>query len=529
VLGSWNASLLNRIDEDKICEHISILGSDEFQGRKPNTIGEEKSIGYIKEQFQEIGLEPGNNGSWFQEVPLADIITKSPKTIELVKGEKKITLDYKKEFVTRSSLNQKSIEINNSEFVFVGFGINAPEISWNDYKNINVEDKIVLAIVQYPGFFSDDSLNWQVDIGANLYSQAFYKRNEAAKRGAKGIFLIFEDQGPGRLNWDGIVRTADQSKMELINTSGTPVCEFTGFLTPEAARKLFSYSGLENYDYIAEASRDEFVSFDLNIKTSFILENDFKEIKSNNVLGLIHGSKRPNEVVIYTAHWDHEGINKPVNGDSIYNGAVDNATGVASIIEIARAFKLIDIVPERSVLFIATTAEEMGLLGAIHYASNPVFKLDKTIAAINMDAHFPYGRTKTVVGVVYGRSTLDVYIDDAVKLQERSIIKNPEPETDVFFRSDHYPFVEVGIPSIFAVGLGDPIDLEENEWMDKMVGYGAKYHQPTDEFDDNFLCSGIAQDAEMDFIIGWKLSNTSEVPEWNSDQPFYKLRFVDDK
>lgn len=521
-----NQKLLGRIDEDKICNHISILASDEFQGRKPNTVGEEKAINYIKDQFEEIGLEPGNNGSWFQEVPLADIKTTSPAFIELTNGNNKISLEYKKEFVTRSAKNQETIKVDDAELVYIGFGISAPEIDWDDYKGIDVAGKIVLALVQYPGFFTKDSTSWKVDIGANLYAQTFYKRNEAAKRGAKGIILIYEDQGPGRLNWDGIERTADQPKMELVNTSGKPLCDFTGFITPDAMKKLFEFSGKKNYDYIEEAVKPKFRSFSLNIKTSFELINTFKEIKSHNVLGLIRGSTRPDEVVIYTAHWDHEGINRPVDGDSIYNGAVDNASGVASIIEIARAFKSIDGVPERSVLFIATTAEEMGLLGAIHYASNPVFDLDKTIADINMDAHFPYGRTKTVLGVVYGRSGLDKYLEQAMLLQERDIVKNPEPETDVFFRSDHYPFIEVGVPSIFAVGAGDPMNMNEDEWMKKMTDYvSTKYHHPADEYDENFLCNGIAQDAEMDFIIGWKLSNTNDVPEWNSDQSFYKLRF----
>lgn len=512
----------NLISQDHICQHIEILASDEFEGRKPGRIGEEKTLAYLQKECESIGLEPGYRGSWHQEVKLREFTTLAPETIQLKTAGDDIRLTHREDYYLGSTKEDDAISID-APVVFAGFGISAPELDWDDYGNLDLKGKIVIVLSDSPDQYTTDTALWKGDSGANLYGQLFYKKNEAAKRGALGLFVIFRDKGPGQLNWSFLDRYAGQPKMSLPEPEGESALSFSGYLKREAAEKILSSTGHTIMDLQAKATERAFKPIDLKCRMQFQFSNSHRDLISRNFFALKKGKTRPEEVIIYSAHWDHEGINRAVDGDSIYNGAVDNASGTSMLLEVARAYSGLE--TERSILFFATTAEEMGLLGAIAYNRDPAYPHAKTVADFNMDAHFPYGRTGVAVGVVYGRSDLDQYIDIAAAYNNRLVIPNPtNAETSVFFRSDHYPFVEKGIPSTFLVGGGLPWDLTEEEHQLKMAEYMGKYHQPSDEYSEGFDCRGIAQDARLVFYAGWQLANNDVFPQWHQNQPFHKLR-----
>ncbi|MEZ4960949.1 MAG: FG-GAP-like repeat-containing protein [Saprospiraceae bacterium] len=508
--------------EALICKHISILASDDFQGRKPGTPGGEKAKQYVKEQFRQMGLAPGNGDSYFQPVELASFSTIAPGSLHL--EGKKGNLDWrlKEDFLLGSRRSEETVRTGGG-FVFAGFGIYAPELGWDDYAGADVKGKIVVVLSGSPDEYTTDSTRWKGDPAANLYGQSFYKRNEAASRGAAGVFIIYKQPSHGFWNWETLGSTFGQKDIFIKKNTGEPQLSFTGLVTKEAAQQLFQLSDRDGYDFQKEALKPGFQAVELPVKTRFSFSNTWSDIPTANVVGLLPGTDLADEVILYTAHYDHVGIGPAIAGDSIRNGAVDNASGTAAIIEIARAYKMLPEPPRRSILFVATTAEEMGLLGAVWYAAHPIFPLGKTVAAFNMDAHFPYGKTKYVTGVVYGRSELDGYLEEAARLQGRTLVPNTEDNinNNIFFRSDHFPLAEVGIPAEFAVGA---IGLDSAAWVQQMAEYMTKYHQPTDEYYPGFDCSGIWQDAELVFTAGQLLDREEAFPMWDNGQPFQRFR-----
>lgn len=510
-----------------ICEHIKVLASDEFEGRKPGTRGEEKTLQYIKEQYEAIGLQPAaEDGSYFQKIKLATFSTLAPNKIEVKTKGGSITWKHKKDFLFASQLAKEQVKLEPTDFVFAGFGIHAPEIGWDDYRNLDVKGKIVILLTGTPDEYTQDSTLWKGDPAANIYSKGFYKKNEAAARGAKGVFFIYKQPSHSYWTWESISGIFGQEDMAVKKELQEQQLVFNGLIKKEAAQALFEQSGVVDFAPSVAALQPNFQGLLLPAETSFSYSNVWTELNTYNVVGLLPGTDKADEVILYTAHWDHVGIGPAINGDSIRNGAVDNASGTAGIIEIARAFKEQPTKNRRSILFIATGAEEMGLLGAVWYAKHPLFPLGKTVASLNLDSHFPYGKTTHITGVVYGRSELDHYLEDAARQQGRILVPNTEQNIaqNIFFRSDHFPLAEVGIPSEFAVGAGTAMGHDSLIWEQKMKSYMSKYHQPTDEYEEDFDCSGIWQDAELIYLTGKYLDQSGAFPMWYANQPFQKWR-----
>lgn len=514
-----SAELAEAITSTQVANHIRILGSDEFQGRKPNTEGEEMTVRYISEEFKKLGLRPGVDGSFYQEVRLAEINPIAPPTLRIRGDNKELELAFKKDYIFYTNRLDSQIVVNEAEIVFVGYGIVAPEFRWNDYEGLDVAGKIVMVLANDPGLTDTTLFN---GLNKTYYGLPEYKVAEARRHGAIGVITVFKYLGPGTAPWPFLQMLADQP--DIILDEGKESLEFTLQIQDEPARKLLEMSGHGSFTW-KEAATEGFRGFPLNAKTSFVLKTTSKRFTSRNVIGLLEGSRHPEEYIVYTAHWDHDGIRKPIDGDSIYNGAVDNASGVAMVIETARAFTKLKVRPERSIVFMALTAEELGLLGSAYYVEHPVFPLEKTLACINADASFPYGAMKLAANVVAGRCNLDTQVDSAARVLGRKVVPDPHPEFGAFFRSDHYNFVKKGVPSVYAVGLAEPFAGNDSVAMAGMQDYVQhKYHQVNDEFYEGFNSDGIALDAKMNFLIGYQLAYGAAFPEWNEKSEYRSIR-----
>ncbi|MCB9279644.1 MAG: VCBS repeat-containing protein [Lewinellaceae bacterium] len=526
ILPAASADRFSGIDPQNICRHIDILASDAYMGRRPGTPGEEKSVNYIRGQFESLGLQPGNGDRYTQEVNLATFNPVAPAKIKLRNTSGELEWLSPKDFLLASEKAAENIRIDQAPIIFAGFGIHAPEIGWDDYAGVDIRGKIVVVLSGAPDLYTQDSLRWKGDPAANLYGQTFYKKNEAAQRGAVGLLTIFREQAEGFYTWDMLANVVGHNVTTILkNPEKERQLDFSGLINRHSANALFRFAGLEGLDFQKRALEPNFRAFPLDITVQFSFSNTWTALNTQNVVGLLPGTDRADEVILYTAHWDHVGTGPAINGDSIRNGAVDNASGTAALIEIARAYKALPSPPRRSILFIATTAEEIGLLGAVYYAAHPLFPIGKTVASLNMDSHFPYGKTTHAAGVVYGRSGLDGYLEAAARQQGRILVPNTQQniQAGIFFRSDHFPLAEVGVPSEFAVGFGGA-GADSTVWAQKAGAYMGMYHQPTDEYTPDFDCSGISQDAELVFLAGKALAQSDEFPAWHANQPFQRFR-----
>ena len=513
---SIDDNALNSISKDSYIEHIKILSSDEFEGRMPFTEGEKKTITYIKDQFEELGLKPGNNGSFFQEVPMVEISSIPPKTLT-ISGEKgNLSLTHLDDFVMGSRRQNNVVEVKDSELVFAGFGIVAPEYDWNDYEDLDVKGKTVVVMINDPGYYNKDLFKGET---MTYYGRWTYKFEEAARQGATGIMII-HDTGAASYGWN-VVRsgwTGPQMTLEF-EDNGASLAAFEGWFTAESAKKMLALAGVSE-DILEEAKKPGFKAIDLNLKTEAKIENQIKKDKSQNVLAKIEGTKRPDEVIIYTAHWDHLGIGEAINGDSIYNGAIDNATGIAAFFEIAKALQNAAIKPERTILFLAVTAEEQGLLGSEYYASHPVYPLSKTVANINIDALGAGGLTHDISVVGYGQSELDDYAEEFIQAQNRKTAPESNPSAGYFFRSDHFNFAKVGVPALYAGSGSDYVDTSA-EAKERRAFFDGTYHTQADEFSaEHWDVSGILEDLKFFTNIGYKLSMETTFPKWKVGSEF---------
>jgi len=512
------------IEGSRIAEHIKTLSSDEFGGRMPFTKYETITIEYLKSQFESMGVEPGNGDSFYQKVPLVEIEATDMSSLKITGNGVKKEYNFKTDFVALTRRVTDKIEINESELVFAGYGVVAPEYNWNDYADLDVKGKTVLVLVNDPGFGANDSTFFKGN-AMTYYGRWTYKYEEAARQGATGIIIV-HDTAPASYPW-GVVENGWTGpnlylKSEDDNMSRSA---FEGWVSLETAKELFAAAGKESYDFTNEAKKQDFKAFSLNQTVSVSFTNKTKFSTSNNVAGIIKGSEKPDELIIYSAHWDHLGFGSPINGDSIYNGAIDNASGTATLLEIAHAFTKQE-QPKRSVLFLAVTAEEQGLLGSAFYAENPIYPADKTIGVINMDALMAIGEMKDLTIVGYGQSELDDIAETLAKKQGRYIIPDPVPENGYFFRSDHFSFAKVGIPALYASG--------SYEHMTKGIGFvkeiaehyeATDYHQPSDEYSDDWDMGGMVLDGTLFFEIGMKLSNDTALwPRWKNGSEFKAIR-----
>ena len=521
---------LEAITPDGLLAHIKVLASDEFEGRSPGTKGEELSVKYIADQFKKIGLKPGNpDGTYTQEVPLAGI--ESEPRMSFTVGDKTMDLKYPDDFVASSARLQPEIKIEDSDLVFVGYGVVAPEYGWDDYKNVDVHGKTLVMLIgdpPIPGPKSPSKLDDKMFKGKAMtyYGRWTYKYEIAAQKGAAAAIIVHETE-PAAYPWQ-VVRTSwGKENFELDNPNkNMDAISARSWITLDVAKKMFADSR-QDFDALKKSAiSKDFRPVPLNAKANIEIKQQVRSFRSHNVIGKLEGGdpKLNVECVLYTAHWDHLGLHPELQGDQIFNGAIDNASGVASIIELAAAFTKVNPPPKRSVLFMATTAEEAGLLGAKFYAEHPLYPLEKTLADINLDSMNVWGKARDIEDLSLGFSTFDDLLAAAAKQQGRSAIPDSRPDKGKIYRADNFEFSKVGLPSLY-VGKGEhllsrpetaPLRSDEYDSTD--------YHQVTDEVRPDWDLSGAVQDIQLVFEVGYEVANADKFPEWKPRSEFKAKR-----
>jgi Zn-dependent M28 family amino/carboxypeptidase len=513
------------INSTDMVEYIKVLASDKFAGRKPFTEGEELTIAYLQQQFIDLGLEPAFSGSYFQEVPLMEVEVKPAETMRLEAESGGLILNNLTDFVAFSRKVQPKTMIEAAPLVFAGYGIVAPEYQWDDYFGVDVRDKVVVVLVNDPGLATGQKELFNGN-AMTYYGRWTYKFEEAARQGARGILIVHNTPGAG-YPWSVVVSGAVSPKLYLQDEGGyAEFADIEGWLTTEAAVRLFDNAGYDFHQLAEEAEKPGFRTVDLNTHMWFEMESTFKYDVSRNVAGVMPGTDLADEVIIFSAHWDHFGIGPVIDGDSIYRGAVDNGTSIAWMLEIAKAFRKLENRSRRSVMFFAPTAEEQGLLGAQYYVKNPAFPLEKTVANLNNDLMLPLGRMRDVMITGYGQSTLDDLVEEAAKRQDRVVVPDPNPETGMYYRADHFSFAKVGVPALFARGNVEHrvhgrewTAQKEKEWL------ANNYHKPADKYDaETWDMEGIVEDAKLAFFIAWKLASSNQWPHWKEGSEFKSIR-----
>ena len=501
------------------------LSSDAFEGRAPGTAGEEKTLALLTEKFEAAGLEPGNGDSWFQDVPLVSIEAKNVLPLTVTGGSEKLSFAYGSEMVITSYREQAKIDVTNSDMVFVGYGVNAPERGWNDYAGVDVKGKTVVILVNDPDFGTE---SLEGDFGGRAmtyYGRWTYKYEEAARQGAAAA-LIIHDTAPAAYGWNVVESSwsGPQFYPQSAN-GGADNTKANGWIQKDVAAKIFAAVGKDLEAQMTAAKKKGFKAVDLGLKASTSFENTIGKMDSKNVIGILKGKTRPDEYVIYTAHWDHLGRCKPApDGDDICNGAVDNATGTAALVALAEAHVKAG-APERSIIFLAVTAEESGLLGSKYYADNPIYPLNKTVGGVNMDAFGMAGPAKNVVVVGKGKSGLDRYLEAALTGDGRVAEAEPTPEKGYYYRSDHFSFAKQGVPMIYFEGGEDLIEggREAGEAISKDYTEN-RYHGPKDEFDPNWNWDGVMGDLKVYYTVARMLAMTEDWPNWNEGDEFRAKR-----
>ena len=517
---------LSSLNLDSLTRHIIVLSSDSFQGRRPFTEGEIKTVNYLKQAFAGMGIEPGNDNSYFQEVPMVEITPNCDPTMEVQSSRKKFLLKKMDDYVIWTENTDSLISLSNDEVVFAGFGIVAPEYNWNDYAGYDVKGKVVLVMVNDPGYGSGDSTFFKGNT-MTYYGRWTYKFEEAARQGAKACLVIHNTKAASYLF--SVVQNGSGGVHLILDTRKDKReyrCPVEGWITENAAKRLFMASSVDT-SLLSSAHHKGFRAIPLNLKVKTSMRVTSVYNKSKNVIAKITGNRRPDEYIIYTAHWDHFGIGKPdETGDSIYNGAVDNASGTAAMLEIARAFKSLKNKPERTIIFLSVTGEEQGLLGSNYYVHHPIYPVKNTVANINMDGFKVNGKTKDVVIDGAGQSDLEDYLKKEAEGQGRYIAPETHPEAGYYFRSDHFNFAKVGIP---ALNVGGGIDLVEGgkETGIKLADeYNEKYyHHPSDEFDPvRWKLDGTMEDIQLFFLLGKRLAFETTWPKWKQGSEFKAIR-----
>ena len=510
------------ITPEMLSEHIQVLASDEFLGRAPASPGEEKTVNYLIEQFQKLGLRPGNGEGYTQEVPLAEI-TADPASARL-EVQERLRFRYGDEAIFWTKRLVPEVSVTESEVVFVGYGIVAPEFNWNDYAGVDVRGKTVVILVNDPGYATGDSTLF-TGRAMTYYGRWTYKFEEAARQGAAAALIIHET-GPAGYPWAVVQGSWSGPQFTLVNDQqNMDRCAIEGWLTYEAAQRLFELAGQDLEQLKAAAAQPSFQALPLKLRLSAALRNTIREVRSRNVLALLPGRERPDEVVIYTAHWDHLGVDPSLPGDSIYNGALDNATGTAGLLALAQAFAALPEPPARSVLFLAVTAEEQGLLGSAYYATHPVFPPEKTVAVLNMDGLNVLGPMRDVTVIGYGMSELDDYAAVTAEAQGRYLRPDPEPEKGYYYRSDHFSFARVGIPALYLDAGIDHVEHGSDWTLQQRAEYVEQhYHKPSDEYNPAWDLRGAVDDLRLLFDIGYRLANSTDFPNWRTGTPFRALR-----
>ncbi|MEQ9403445.1 MAG: M28 family metallopeptidase [Cyclobacteriaceae bacterium] len=511
------------ISEESLKNHIEVLSSDEFQGRKPFTVGEIKTINYLKDQFESYGLEPGNGDSFFQDVPMVELTAIPSETMIIGGGSTAVELKVGEDFVAYTEKVTDQTSLESSELIFAGYGVVAPEYNWNDYEGLDVKGKTVVVLVNDPGFASGDSTFFKGEM-MTYYGRWTYKFEEAARQGAAGCLIIHETV-PAGYGWSVVRNSWSGASLYLDKSGDSFQSDVLGWITRDAAIKIFEASSVDMRGFAEKSRSAEFKAVSLGLNASVGVKNEIRRDVSKNVIAKIAGSVRPDEYIIYSAHWDHLGIGQEIDGDSIYNGAHDNATGTATMLGIAEALSKAK-KPERTVVFLAVTAEEQGLLGSKHYAENPIFPVDKTVANINMDGITYFGPMKDLTVIGYGQSELEDLAEEVAAEQGRYIKPDPEAGKGYFFRSDHFNFAKVGIPALYAAGSYEHMTKGVDYVYEKNTTYlNTMYHRPQDEYDpETWVFDGMALDGQLMLEVGRRLADSEIWPRWKEGSEFKSIR-----
>ncbi|WP_420008741.1 M28 family metallopeptidase [Xanthomonas sacchari] len=505
-------------------ELVKTLSSDAFEGRGPGTPGEDKTVAYIRDQMQRIGLQPGNGDSWFQDVAMTETTAAPGTTLTIAHDGAARQLAFGTDMVVGTRTGQPEVKLDGSDMVFVGYGVDAPEQKWNDYAGQDWKGKTVVMFVNDPGFHTGDGSLFE---GKRMtyYGRWTYKFEEAARKGAAAALIVHDTPGAS-YGWDVVKNSWSGAQYDLpAKDDPEPRIPVQGWITAEAAKQLFADAGLDLAQAYKDASKRGFKPVPLKAKLSVDLKSTIAEKTSRNVVGVLPGSSRADEAVLYMAHWDHLGKHEGEPGDNIYNGAVDNATGVAGILEIAEAFAHQQPKPERSVVFLAVTLEESGLLGSKYYVAHPTFPLNKIAGVINLDAMPVAGRAKDLVVNGFGSSQLEDMLKPIAAAQGRVLHSEDAPQSGFYFRSDHFNFAKAGVPALYIDGGEDLVDGGIEAGRRAAAEYAKRYHTPADEYDPaTWKLDGVMDDLQAVYGVGKELAAGDSWPNWYPDNPFKAAR-----
>ena len=506
--------------------HIRTLSSDEFQGRGPGTKGEDLTIAYMQKQFRDAGLEPGNpDGTYLQGVPLVGTRPDPKMTLTFAGHGKTMQLAFEKDFVAQTRRMVDSVHLD-ADMIFVGYGVQAPEYKWDDFKGVDVRGKVIVVLINDPPVPDERMFGGKA---MTYYGRWTYKYEKAAEMGAAGCLIVHETERAG-YPWEVVRDSWSGEAFNLVAADkNMHRAAVEGWITHEQALELFRTAGLDYETEKKKAVSADFRPVPLGMKAQLDIHNTLRTIQSHNVIAKRTGSDPAlkNQYVIYSAHWDHFGIGPEVNGDRIYHGARDNASGTAALIEIARAYAQLKPgnAPKRTILFLSVTAEEQGLLGSEYYAEHPLYPVSRTAANINMDAMNVWGKTRDITEIGKGKSTLDAVVADVAEQQGRTVRSDPEPEKGSYYRSDHFSFAKVGIPAFDPDPGIDFVGKPAGWGIAKRQEYTANdYHKPSDVIKPDWDLSGEAQDCQLYFLVGLRVADMPEMPEWKPDAEFKAIR-----
>jgi Zn-dependent M28 family amino/carboxypeptidase len=519
-------------DAARILEHIKVLSSDQFEGRAPGSKGEELTVKYLEDQFRKLGLQPGNtDGTYIQHLPLVGITGANTRPLTVTGRGQTKTFKWSDEVVAWTKRVADTASIQDSDMIFAGYGVTAPEFNWDDFKDVDVRGKTIIVLVndpQVPDPSDASKLDAKLFNGTAMtyYGRWTYKFEEGARRGAAGVLIVHET-GPAGYPYP-VVQGFLGERFDLITADkNMGRSSIEGWLSLDAAKAILAMGG-QDFDALKkQALTRTFTPVPLNLKASLALRNKMRTIQSRNVLARAPGAdpQLRDEYVVYTAHWDHLGIGTPVAGDAIYNGALDNASGVATLLEIARAFTSVEPKPKRSALFLMVGAEEQGLLGSEYYAVHPIYPLAKTLANINIDGVNQWGRTKDITVIGLGASDLDDYVRNAATGQGRVLRPDPESEKGFYYRSDHFNFAKMGVPALYTDTGVDFVGRPPEYSQQKRDEYTNRdYHAPSDEIKPDWDLTGAVDDAQLLFLVGYRVANADRYPEWKQGNEFKAAR-----
>ena len=508
------------IDETVFREHVRVLASDGFEGRKPGTPGEEKTVAYLVEQFRKLGLKPGNGESFLQQVPMLEILAGADASLSVAGHGGTLTLAYGKDMVIWSKRGLPQAELRHSEVVFVGFGIVAPEYAWNDYADIDVHGKTVVVLVNDPGYATKDPKVFKGG-AMTYYGRWAYKVEEAARQGAAGVLLVHESDAAG-YGWNVIQSTWTGAQFDLSTADGNAGrAAIEGWSQKDAARALFAAAGLDFAAGAAAAAHAGFKAIPTGLHADATLHNSVRQFTSANVIAQLPGGSRRREYVFYTAHWDHLGRDPARSGHNIFNGAIDNATGVAGLLTLAQSFIRTKPVADRSIVFLALTGAESGLLGSEYYVENPVFPLRETAAVLNLDTLRNGGPTRDLNVFGSGNTDLEEYARAAALLQGREVTPEPTPEQGLYFRSDSFSFAKAGVPALYAKGGLDDSARGPVWGRAQLDDYMAhRYHQPSDQYSPDLDVRGALDDLKLYYDVGNRVAHSRRFPRWYPNSEF---------